>query len=117
MFYALLTVNPKNVDRRSAYGRLAHEGRSLPRKVFFPFILAGIKERNQFAGSRIVTRGIRALCGVACGAGEAEVLQRTWSMVFLRPDMIELVRQDRIDLGQMAVFTTTGSPFPYLLPA
>lgn len=71
--------------------------------MLFPNVLARIEKRRENPGFRIITCDVGAFGGIAMGAGKTGILYRVWAMMFRCANVVDLVRQDTVFLGQLAV--------------
>jgi hypothetical protein len=115
VFNAVWIVDPQNIDCSTSDGGAAAKDRSIPDEVLVPTIASWIKERNQFAGGGIVARYIASFGRIAPRAAKTGVIIGRGPVMFSRANMIDLVRQHRIALKQLAVLTTVARTTPHKL--
>lgn len=69
---------------------------------------------HELASCGIHRAEVCSLEAIACRASPSKVIQRCWTSVFLRDDMIYLMREDGIFIMQQAVFTASSCLLAHL---
>lgn len=84
----------------------------LPAKVGIPFVAAGMEERHKFAGIGINARQVRTLAEITAVAGQCQIGVAVGSPVLLGHNVLDMVCQVAVLLGQKAIFATIHRPTP-----
>jgi hypothetical protein len=115
MFHSFRQVDSQDRDCRPADRRLSNQLGTVPHEMFVPHVLAGIKQRMQLVCGWIVTYNIRPLVRVAIEASQSQIAQVVAPLMFLRPNVIDFMRQDGSRLRELAVFALAIRAIPDLL--
>jgi hypothetical protein len=108
----LRVVKTKYRNRASAYRRPTDQYGPSPSKTSLPLMAPGMEELNELSSPWIKPANVRPFEAVAVEASQGEVLGNGPSAVLLGDDVVDLERQQRIQLRQPAVFTAQTRPLP-----
>ncbi len=116
VFDAFGEVDAQNINGRSSNGCDADKHRTVPLEMLTPNVLTRMKKRRQFVRFRIESGDVRSLVRIAVGAGQAEIGGRSQSVVFLRANMVHLMRQNRTRLRKLTVLASSLGSLLNLVP-
>ena len=103
---AACVVHGKQADSGAAGGGYPHDAHTVKQKVVSPPVASGVEERHKFTAEGIHACKVRALAKITAVTGKRKVVDFIAPAVLFSQDMLDVVSQFAVGLGEQAVFAT-----------
>jgi hypothetical protein len=113
---AASVIHGKHVHRGAAGGRNPHDAYTTKQKVLSPPFAPGVEKRHKLTTEGIHACKVRAFAKITAVTGQREIVDVIAPAMLLRDDMLDVMRQLAVRLGQQAILATVFRSAPNKLP-